>query len=303
MRTLITGGAGFIGSHLAAACVRRGRVRVLDDLSTGEVARLAGLNIDFRHGSITDQEAVVAAMIGVDVVFHLAAFVSVPASVADPARCAELNIDGLLNVLTAAGQAGVTRWVFASSSAVYGDDPTVPKVETMTPQPCSPYAQTKLDGERLAERAALEGRISTVTARFFNVFGPGQRPESAYAAAVPKFITRALAGKPLLIHGDGEQTRDFVLVEDVVQALLHLAERTELSGEYNVGYGQATTIQRLGEEIVRLTDSRSLIEHGPERPGDIRHSVASTEKLRATGWRPQHTLESGLAQTIASYRR
>jgi len=303
MRILITGGAGFIGSHLAAAASRVGSVRVLDDLSGGEVTTLAGLDVEFQQGSITDPAAVAAALEGVDIVFHLAAFVSVPASVADPAACARLNVQGMLTVLEAAERAGVQRFVFASSAAVYGDDPVVPKVETMPPQPRSPYALTKLDGEFYCELWARRGQMSTACARFFNVFGPRQRPDSAYAAAVPRFITRAVAGEPLVIYGDGGQTRDFIYVGDIVDGLLHLARRTDLGGVFNLGYGIPTSIQHLAEEICRLTGSKSPQVYEPERPGDVRHSVASAERIRATDWIPRYTLESGLAETVAWYRR
>ena len=303
MSVLITGGAGFIGGHLAAAGRALGAVRVLDDLSGGDRHNLDGQEVEFQQGSITDPEAVARAMRGIDTVFHLAAFVSVPASMADPLACARLNVQGLLTVLEAAETAGVRRLVFASSAAIYGDDPTVPKRESMVPQPRSPYALTKLDGEFYCEHYARRGRIRTACARFFNVFGPRQRPDSAYAAAVPGFITRALRGEPLVIYGDGEQSRDFIYVGDVVDGLMHLAQRPELGGAFNVGYGVATTVNHLAGEICRLTGSRSPCQHQPERPGDVRHSVAAVERIQATGWRPRYSLETGLAETVAWYRR
>ncbi len=303
MKFLITGGAGFIGSHLAAACQQLGAVRVLDDLSGGTAAALSDLDVELVQNSITHPAAVAAAVEGIEVVFHLAAFVSVPASVADPVECARLNVTGLLTVLEAAERAGVQRFVLASSAAVYGDDPVVPKVESMIPRPQSPYALTKLDGEFYCDLYARRGRMGAACARFFNVFGPRQRPDSAYAAAVPRFITRALAGEPLVVYGDGGQTRDFIFVGDVVDGLLHLARRTDLSGVFNLGYGAATTVQHLAGEILRLTGSRSRLVHEAERPGDVRHSVASAERIRATGWKPRHSLESGLAETVAWYRR
>lgn len=303
MRFLITGGAGFIGSHLAAACQPLGSVRVLDDLSSGTASALSGLEVELIQDSITNPTAVAAAVEGIEVVFHLAAFVSVPASVADPVECARLNVSGLLTVLEAAERAGVQRFVFASSAAVYGNDPVVPKVETMSPRPQSPYALTKLDGEFYCDLYARRGRMSTAGARFFNVFGPRQRPDSIYAAAVPRFITRALAGQPLVVYGDGGQTRDFIFVGDIVEGLLHLARRTDLSGIFNLGYGTDTTVAHLAGEILRLTDSRSRLVHEAERAGDVRHSVASAERIRATGWKPRYSLGSGLAETVAWYRR
>ncbi len=303
MKTLITGGAGFIGSHLAAACAHLGPVRILDDLSTGHPANLQGVEVDLRSGSITDTSAVAAAVEGVDVVFHLAAMVSVPASMADPVSCAQLNVTGLLSVLEAAEKAGVKRLVFASSAAVYGDDPTVPKRESMVPQPRSPYALTKLDGEFYCDLYASRGRMTTACARFFNVFGPRQRPDSAYAAAIPGFIQRAMRNEALLIHGDGEQTRDFIFVGDVVGGLLHLAGHPVLRGVYNLGYGSGTSINQLAEVICQLTGSTSPRVHQPERPGDVKHSVASADRIRATGWQPRFTLESGLAETVDWFRK
>lgn len=302
MRILITGGAGFIGGHLAAACQSIGQVRVLDDLSTGYRASLNGLDVDFHQGCITDPQAVAMAMGGVDLVFHLAAFVSVPASLAEPLKCARLNVNGLLTVLEAAEKAGVRRVVLASSAAIYGDDPMVPKVESMPPQPRSPYALTKLDGEFYCDLYAQRGRITTACARFFNVFGPRQRPDSAYAAAVPKFISNAVSGEPMVIYGDGEQTRDFIFVGDVVDGLLHLALRMKLGGVFNLGYGKATSVNYLADQICTLTGSKVPRIHEPERAGDVRHSVASIDRIRSTGWQPRHTLESGLAETTSWFQ-
>jgi UDP-glucose 4-epimerase len=299
---LITGGAGFIGGHLAQACQSWATVRVLDDLSSGKPKNLAGCEVDLHSGSILDSSALKVAMHGIDVVFHLAAFVSVPASMEQPAVCARLNVEGTLKVLEAAEIAGVNRLVFASSAAVYGDDPVVPKVETMPPAPRSPYALTKYDGEFYCGLFHQRGRLRTVCARFFNVFGPRQDPNSAYAAAVPRFVTHALAGHDLIIFGDGEQTRDFVYVRDVADGLIHLARHPELTGVFNVGYGAALTINELADEIIRLTGSSSKIRHEPPRPGDVKHSVAAVDRLRATGWRPQFTIASGLAEMVQGGR-
>jgi UDP-glucose 4-epimerase len=302
MKILVTGGAGFIGSHIVESFQGRATVRVLDNLRTGYRRNLDGLSCEFIEGSILDRDAVDAAVAGCDYVFHLAAMISVPESMHKPRECVDLNTTGTLHVLEAAAAAGCKKLVLASSAAIYGDNPTVPKVETMVPEPRSPYAITKLDGEYYLDMFAREGRIETASLRFFNVFGPRQDPKSAYAAAVPIFIERALSGEPLRIFGDGEQTRDFIYVKDIVQALSFAAMTPGLSGTYNVGYGGRITINHLAGEILRLLGSSSPIEHGPERAGDVRHSLASADKLRAAGWRPSHNLSEGLAATVAYFR-
>jgi UDP-glucose 4-epimerase len=298
MRILITGGAGFIGSHVAEHFQGQAEVRVLDNLRTGCRNNLDGLRVEFVEGSVTDREAVARAVRGVDYVFHLAALVSVPESMAKPAACVEINVNGHLNVLEAAAAAGVKKLVFASSAAVYGDNPPVPTVETTAPAPRSPYAVTKLDGEYYNAIHTREGRLDTVSARFFNVFGPRQSPSSAYAAAVPIFLERALRGEPLEIYGDGEQTRDFVYVKDIAAALAFAAATPRLTGVFNIGYGSAMSINALARKIISLTGSSSQITHRPVRAGDVRHSLACADKLRAAGWMPAHTFDSGLEETI-----
>lgn len=300
---LITGGAGFIGSHLAEACRSWATVRVLDDLSSGRLENLSGVEVEFQQGSILCPDDLARSMQGVDVVFHLAAFVSVAASMEDPEACARLNVMGTLNVLRAAENAGVRRLVFASSAAVYGDDPLVPKEESMAPVPMSPYALTKLDGEFYCGLFHRRGGPVTACARFFNVFGPRQDPHSSYAAAVPTFVTRALAGEDLVIFGDGAQTRDFVTVGDIASGLMHLAHHPEITGVLNLGGGRPIPVGDLAREVVRLTGSRSSIRHAPARPGEIRHSFASIERIRATGWQPASDFAEGLAATIAWYRQ
>ncbi len=302
MKILITGGSGFIGSHLVEHWETRAHVRVLDALTTGHRRNLDGRRCEFIEGDILDAEAVRAAVAGCDVVFHLAAMVSVAESVGAPSRCAELNGRGLLNVLEASAAAGVKKLVFASSAAVYGDNPTVPKVETMRPEPKSPYAITKLEGEHWCAFWAAERGLPTACLRFFNVFGPRQDPASGYAAAVPIFMARALSGQPLTVHGDGGQTRDFVFVKDIVSALSFAAETEAAQGVYNVGYGGSVTIAELAQTILRLAGSTSPLVHGAERPGDVRHSRASVERLLAAGWVPGYTLEEGLALTLEGYR-
>ena len=301
-RVLITGGAGFIGSHLARYFADMGEVTVLDDLRTGHARNLDGVACRFVRGSILDDDALREAVAGAAEVYHLAAMVSVPESVAKPAECAELNTEGTRRVLAAAQVAGARKVVLASSAAIYGDNPMVPKLETMAPEPKSPYAETKLAGERLLEAYRISHGIGTTSLRFFNVFGPRQDPRSAYAAAVPIFIAKALRGEPIGIHGDGGQTRDFVHVADIVGALAHAGASAEMHGTYNVGYGRSQTILELAREILRLTGSRSRIEHLPPRAGDVRDSLASNERLLASGWRPRSSVALGLAETIDYFR-
>ena len=298
MKILITGGAGFIGSHLAEHYHRDHTVRVLDNFRSGQRRNLAGLRVELIEASITDRAAVQAAMAGVDLVFHLAALVSVPESVGRPHECAEINVRGLLHVLEAAAAAGVRKLCFSSSAAIYGENPASPKREDLAPDPRSPYASTKLDGENLCRDFAENRRLETVAFRYFNVFGSRQDPRSAYAAAVPIFLAQARAGETLTIFGDGAQTRDFVHVRDVVAANVFAAERPGLTGVFNVGYGTEITILALARKILALTGSKSAIRHAPARPGDVRHSCASVEKLLAAGFRPRGTLDSGLAETV-----
>ena len=228
--------------------------------------------------------------------------ISVPESMDHPRECVDINVTGLLHVLEAAAKAGVKKLVLASSAAVYGDNPTVPKTEDMLPEPKSPYAITKLDGEYYLEMFHREGRLQTASLRFFNVFGPRQDPASAYAAAVPIFIRKALAGEDIVIFGDGGQTRDFIHVRDIIAALVHAATQPAFSGSHNVGYGRSMTVLDLAQLIIRLAGSKSRIIHQPERPGDVRHSRAAIDKLLATGFHHVSSLEQGLVETLASFR-
>lgn len=295
MRFLVTGGAGFIGSHLVRRLSARGPVTVLDDFTSGKRENLAGLPCSLLPGSILDPASLAEASAGVTHVFHLAALVSVPESVAHPARCDEINVEGTRRVLSVAAEAGAQRLVLASSCAVYGDEPTMPKTETSPVAPASPYAKSKLAGEKLCTQATLPA----VALRFFNVYGPRQDPRGPYAAAVPRFLEAARAGTPLTIFGDGHQTRDFVFVEDVTAALEHAAFSPAMSGVYNVASGRSVSVLRLAELILALTGVRSEIRHAPARPGDILHSSASIEKIRATGWQPAFELSGGLQKIIA----
>jgi len=298
MIVLVTGGAGFIGSHLVGYFHEKATVRVLDNLLTGTKANLSGLRHDFIEGTITNRETVRAAMQGVDFVFHMAATVSVGESMSRPIDCVANNTTGTLIVLEEAARARVRKLCFASSAAIYGDNPLVPKVETMTPEPRSPYAITKLDGEFFCAMFQRDALIETAALRYFNVFGPRQNPRGSYAAAVPAFIESALAGRPLAIFGDGEQTRDFVSVQDVVAANVHFATTSGLSGVFNVARGGRITINELARKIIALTGSASPIVYRPERPADVRHSTASIEKLRATGFAPTCDFDEALAATV-----
>ncbi len=303
MKILVTGGSGFIGSHIVEHYQgKAGEIRVLDNLRTGYRKNLDGLDHVFIEGSITDRELVRDAVRGVDYIFHMAALVSVPESMAKPGECVDINVHGLLNVLEEAAAAGVGKLVFASSAAIYGDNPAVPKLETMFPEPKSPYAITKLDGEYYLNMFRAEGRLETAAIRFFNVFGPRQDPRGAYAAAVPIFIEKAVKGEDITVYGDGEQTRDFIYVKDIVGALAFAAETPGVTGVFNAGYGGQITINRLADEIIANAGTPSKVLHAPERAGDVKHSRASAEKLLAAGWKPGHTLDEGLAATFGHFK-
>jgi len=303
MKILVTGGAGFIGSHIVEHYQDLAEeIRVLDNLRTGYTHNLAGLKHTFIEGSVTDRELVERAMVGVDYVFHMAALVSVPESMSKPAECVDINVHGLLNVLEAAAAAGAKKVVLASSAAIYGDNPTVPKLETMTPEPKSPYAITKLDGEYYLDLFCRERGLETAAVRFFNVFGPRQDPKGAYAAAVPIFIEKALKSEDITVFGDGGQTRDFIFVKDIVGALTFAVETPGVTGVFNAGYGGQITINDLAEHIIQAAGSPSKVLHADERAGDVRHSRASADKLRAAGWTPKHQLDEALATTLEFFR-
>lgn len=302
MRVLVTGGAGFIGSHIVEHFNGQAEIRVLDNLRSGYRENIEPFDVEFIEGSITDRTAVKKAVQGVDYIFHLAAMISVPESMDKPQECVEINTQGTLNVLQEAASAGVKKLCFSSSAANYGDNPTVPKVETMIPEPKSPYAVTKLDGEYYCGIFNDEGWLKTACMRYFNVFGPRQDPKSQYAAAVPIFIHRAVNNQTITIFGDGQQTRDFIYVKDIAAANVYMATNEEFSGVYNVAYGKRQTIQQVAEKIIELTGSSSQIEHGPVRAGDVKHSQASIEKLLATGFTPGGKFDKGLDQTIDFFK-
>ncbi len=302
MNVLITGGAGFIGSHIAEHFNGKANIRILDNMRSGYKHNLAGFDVELIEGSITDVKAVVKAVKGIDYVFHLAAMISVPESMGKPIECVDINVNGMLNVLRAAADAGVKKLCFSTSAAIYGDNPTVPKLETMLPEPKSPYAITKLDGEYYCNMFTNEGLLKTACLRYFNVFGPRQDPASQYAAAIPIFVFKALRNEPITIFGDGEQTRDFIYVKDIAAANVYLAT-TDHTGVYNVAYGQQITINQLAKKIIAYTGSKSQIQYLPPRAGDVRHSRASVDKLAATGFVPTSDFEKGLEKTVDFFNR
>ena len=299
---LVTGGAGFIGSHVALRFAAEGfAVRVLDDLSSGDAANLAPA-WKLVRADVADPAAVDAAVAGTGIVVHLAAFTSVPESFERFGDCYRTNVFGTTNVVRACVRHGVRKLVFASSSAVYSDLPAAPKSEAECPGPSSPYGISKLEGEHLlAAHTELDG-LGSVALRFFNVYGPRQAAGSAYAAAVPIFIERALRGEPITIYGDGRQTRDFVYVADVADAVLRAA-RSPACGVFNVGTGVAREILELADEIARLTAHATPHRFAPSRAGDVRASSADASRARQVlGWSPAHSLSQGLAETLAWYR-
>ena len=298
MKILITGGAGFIGRHIAGHFQSEAEVRVLDNLRSGFRRNLDGLKHEFVEGSVLDRGLVRSAMHGIDYVFHLAALVSVPESMEKPDECAEINTIGTKIVLEEAACAGARKLVFSSSAAIYGDSPVVPKTERVEAAPKSPYASTKLAGEELCARFAARKQIATISLRYFNVFGPFQDPRSQYAAAIPAFVERALANEPILVHGDGEQTRDFIFARDVARANAFFARQPSLTGVFNIARGRGTSVNELSAMIRQLTGSSSTIEHGVERPGDIKHSVAAVEEAAKAGFTAESTLVDGLRTTI-----
>lgn len=301
MRILITGGAGFIGSHIVEHFQGKAEVRVLDNLRTGYLHNIAPFDVEFIEGDILDKKVVEKAVQNVDYVFHLAAMISVPESMFNPVECVKLNVEGTLNVLEEAAKAGVKKLCFSTSAAVYGDNPEVPKRENMVPEPKSPYAITKLDGEYYCQLYANEGKLKTACMRYFNVFGPRQDPKSAYAAAVPIFVSKAVANEPITIFGDGEQTRDFIYVKDIVAANVYMAEN-DFTGVYNVAYGKKITINDLAKLIIKITNSSSEIVYLDERPGDVKHSMASIDKLLSTGFKPKSDFDEGMKKTVKFFQ-
>lgn len=304
---VITGGAGFIGSHLAEELANRNyQIIVLDDLSTGKMANiesvLAKSDVKFVPGSVTDLALLNKLFQNTDYIFHLAAITSVSRSVEAPLASHGVNITGTLNVLMAAKASKVKKLVYASSAAVYGDTATLPQSEDVLPAPQSPYAVAKLCGEHYCRVFQEVYGLNTACLRYFNVYGPGQDPNSQYAAVIPRFISRVLEGKPPIIFGDGEQTRDFTFVKDAVQATIMAAE-SDATGVFNVGTGHRASINELARLIATIMGSAVAAVHEKPRPGDIKHSQANISKAREIGYRPRYSLEEGLRETIKGWQK
>ena len=304
MKFVVTGGAGFIGSHIVEAIAGSHEVVVIDNFSSGKRENLSMFadSINVIQGSITDLPLLKDTCNGADGIFHLGAIASVARSVDDPFVTHETNLTGTLNVLLAARDCGVRKVVFSSSSAVYGDEKTLPKREDLPPVPLSPYAVSKLAGEYYCRVFSELFGVKTVSLRYFNVFGPRQDPQSEYAAVIPKFITRLLNHQAPLIFGDGKQTRDFVYVKDVVQANLLAMQSTE-TGTFNIGSGQKIDLTTLAGDLARIMDIHVPPVYGEPRPGDIRDSVSDISAVKkALGYKAAFSLDKGLAETIRWFR-
>lgn len=305
-KVIVTGGAGFIGSHLAELLAdREYRVIILDDLSTGKKANIETLlekpSVEFIQGSITNLALLQKVFINANYVFHQAAIPSVPRSINDPQASHEVNVSGTLNVLLAARDNGINKVIYASSSSVYGDTPTLPKVEDMIPNPQSPYAVTKLTGEYYCQVFRQVYNIPTICLRYFNVYGPKQDPESPYAAVIPKFITSVIKGQGPIIFGDGEQSRDFTYIKDVIEANI-LAAESDATGIFNIGKGKSITINQLAKLTINLLSNYCIHPiHEEPRPGDIKDSLADITRAKTFGYSPKYDLEKGLYETVRSF--
>ena len=307
---LITGIAGFIGSSLARALVDRGeQVRGVDNLSTGNRDNLSGIldRIDFRQADVNNLDAMHQACAGVDFVLHQAAIPSVPKSVLDPLGSNRANVDGTLNVLVAARDAKVRRVVYAASSSAYGDTPTLPKHESMKPDPISPYAVAKLASEHYMISFYRCYGLETVSLRYFNIFGPRQDPSSPYSGVLAKFITQMLRGERPTINGDGEQSRDFTYIDNAVDANLlacHASAAQSAGQVFNVATGRRVTLNETFQLLRALTGYEGPPNYGPEREGDIKHSLADISKAEAAlGYKPSVNFEEGLRRTVEWYRK
>jgi UDP-glucose 4-epimerase len=308
MRYLVTGGAGFIGSNIVDELVKRGQeVVVLDDLSAGKEANLATVRdkIDLHIGSVTDLAAVQSACKGAQYVIHLAARTSVPRSVLNPLESNHVNIDGTLNVLVAARDAQVRRFVFAASSSAYGETPTLPKVETMPAQPISPYGVTKYVGEMYAQVFGRVYGLENACIRYFNVFGPRQDPTSQYSGVLSRFMLAVIEGQPPVIYGDGEQSRDFTYVENIVDETLRACEASGASGlVFNGGTGARITLNQVLKMLERITGKIIQAKYDGPRNGDIRDSQADVSLARKIlGYEPRVLFEEGLKRTWDWYKQ
>jgi nucleoside-diphosphate-sugar epimerase len=307
MRYLVTGGAGFIGSNIVDELVRRGhRVVVLDNLSSGSEENLAGARdkIELNTGNIRDLAAVQAACHGADYVIHLAARTSVPRSVEDPLDTNHTNIDGTLNVLMAARDAKVKRFVYAASSSAYGETETLPKTEAMQAEPISPYGVTKYVGELYAQVFGRVYGLENASLRYFNVFGPRQDPTSQYSGVLSRFMLAAIEGQPLVIYGDGEQSRDFTYVENIVDETLRACEASGASGKvFNAGTGKRITLNEVVKMLATVTGQKIQAKYEPARSGDILHSQADISLAKKVlGYEPRVGFEEGLKRTWEWYR-
>lgn len=305
---MVTGGAGFIGSNLVEKLVQEGfTVRILDNFSTGRKENIADFlkEVELLEGDISDKKTAYQAVRGSKYIFHQAALGSVPRSIEDPVSTHKSNIDGTLNLLLAARDEGVKRVVVAGSSSVYGANPSLPKDETQFIEPLSPYAVTKACQEMYARAFYYSYGLETVTLRYFNVYGPRQNPHSAYAAVIPKFISALLRGEQPIIYGDGEQSRDFTFVGDVVDANLAAIEAKDVAGKvFNISGGKQTTLKELLNIIGRLCGVNPIPKFAPPRKGDVKHSFAVCFRAHEQmGWHARVPLEEGLKMTIAYFRR
>ncbi len=301
IKVVITGGAGFIGSHIVEYWMsRNAEVHIIDNLRSGNIKNIESLgDITFHEISITDREAVFDILENSTYVHHLAAMISVPESIQNPLECVSININGLLNVLDAAARHKVKKIVHSSSAAIYGENPESPKDISMLPRPKSPYGITKLDGEYYLQVYQENFKLKGTALRYFNVFGPRQDPKSQYAAAIPIFINKAIKNEPIVIYGDGEQTRDFVYVKDVVQANILAVTNEKVMGVFNVGRGDSISINEIAKVIINETSSRSEIIYEETRTGDIKHSLSSINQTTLNlGYKPKYTLSDGLKETI-----
>ncbi|MGI9112405.1 MAG: SDR family oxidoreductase [Gaiellaceae bacterium] len=303
-KVLVTGGAGFIGSHLVRGLLERGdAVRVLDNFSTGNRGNLEGVDIEVVEGELRSYERVHNAMRGIEIVFHLGAMGSVPRSVQDPLTSSAVNVEGTLNVLLAARDEGARRVVFSSSTSVYGSTRELPTTESTPPDPISPYGVAKLAAERYCVSfSRVYESLESVVLRYFNVYGPRQSPFSQYAAVVPLFVTAIAAGEPITIFGDGEQSRDFTYVGNVVDATLKAADAPDASGRmFNIASAAPASVNRVAELIGEILGKPVERDHLPPRTGDIRDSWADISAAREVlGWKPEVSLEEGLRLTADS---
>jgi UDP-glucose 4-epimerase len=306
-RVVVTGGAGFIGSNLARCLSKDNQVIVIDDLSTGHMENIAELlddkKIDFVEGSITDLPLLKKTFKNIHYVFHEAAIPSVPRSIKDPVKTTNVSINGTLNVLLAARDCGIKKVVYASSSSVYGDTPTLPKKEEMNPNPLSPYAVGKLAGEYYCRIFNEVFQLPTATLRYFNVYGPRQDPASEYAAVIPKFIAEILNDAPPVVYGDGEQTRDFTFIDDVISANI-LAAESDATGIFNAAGGKRISINELAKTVMNICNKNLEIVYKEVRPGDIKHSLADNSKAKEKfGYSPKFDIKNGLKETIKWFQK